>query len=228
VLTKQKSIGLTGVDLVTEENVRSHILDAFSGDYFNVEATNPAGKKMRARLNYVGAIGDEYLLFIYPDARRFGDMYSVLLTGCHIVGRCVDERRGRVIAFRSQVHSAVAHPVKLLCMEFPKQVQVRDIRTSRRIHAEIPVQCLLGQTQYRSTLLDISRGGGLLALRQGDGVELGQELLLSFSFEQQQFQKQVRVCSVKPQSESVLVGLAFSSPLTPEEEQIALHLLWQA
>lgn len=198
-----------------------------SGDLYNVEAINPAGKRVRAKLSYVGALRRDYLLFIYPDHRRWGDMYSVTLPGCTLVGRCVDERRGKIVAFRTQVHSIVTHPTKLLCTEFPQEIQERSIRTGRRIVADIPVKCHLGEKEYNSTLLDISRGGGLLALEPDDEIKQGAELQLELKYEQEQTQKEVRVCSVKQQSGLLLVGLAFTEPMEQKDEQIALNLLWQ-
>ena len=87
----------------------------------------------RFQTEFIGAVLGRWFIVNMPDSRRYGELREHLYEGVPIIVRFVlENENGEICAFRSDIDFVVAHPTKMLFLDWPKQVESRVIRQGRR------------------------------------------------------------------------------------------------
>ena len=186
------------------------------------------GKKAQATLRgekyQVGLRGwveNEYLIVDYPQFQ--GDVIKIApLTGCSLSFTS----EGTYFDFKTLVLYAVAHPVRLMILEYPKSFTSYNLRKNNRHKANFPFSFSLGErtseAAFTGTIRDLSLSGALVThsqkLTKGDNIRLN--VNLSFG-ELSGIKAQVRNVRKNPNSKSepFVTGLEFAR-LSPEHDKI--------
>ncbi len=132
----------------------------------------------RFQTDFIGAVMGRWFIVNMPDSRRYGELREHLYEGVPIIVRFVLENEsGEICAFRSDIDFVVAHPTKMLFLDWPKQVESRVIRQGRRFDAYLP--CTIERLAEDNTvdasveaiILDVSETGCKLRYLLDEPVE---------------------------------------------------------
>ena len=186
------------------------------------------GKKIRATLRSEkyqvalrGWVEDEYLIVDYPQLQ--GNIVKIApLTGCSLSFTS----DGTYFDFKTLVLYAVAHPVRLMVLEYPKSFTTYKLRKNNRHKANFPfsfsVESGASEKVLTGTIRDLSLSGALVThsqrLTKGDDISL--TVNLNFG-ELSNVKAQVRNVRKNPGSKTqpFVTGLEFSK-LSPAQDKI--------
>ncbi|PYE34313.1 PilZ domain-containing protein [Idiomarina fontislapidosi] len=136
----------------------------------------------RFQTDFIGAVMGRWFIVNMPDSRRYGELREHLYEGVPIIVRFVLENEsGEICAFRSDIDFVVAHPTKMLFLDWPKQVESRVIRQGRRFDAYLPctIERLAEDNTVASSveaiILDVSETGCKLRYSLDEPVDEEQE-----------------------------------------------------
>ena len=179
------------------------------------------GKKVIATLRGVkyqvalrGWVEDEYLIVDYPQFQ--GDFVKIgPLTGCSLSFTS----EGTYFDFKTLVLFSIAHPVRLMVLEYPKSFTTYQLRKNNRQKANFPFSFSMedqpAETTFTGSIRDLSLSGALVThsqkLTKGDIIRLS--VNLSFG-ELSKVKAEVRNVRMNPGSkrEPFVTGLEFAKP----------------
>jgi c-di-GMP-binding flagellar brake protein YcgR len=186
------------------------------------------GKKVQATIRgekypvvLRGWVEDEYLIVDYPHFQ--GDYVKVApLTGCSLSFTS----DGTYFDFKTLVLYAVAQPVRLMVLEYPKSFTSYRLRKNNRHKANFPFSFSIegkdSEKAFTGTIRDLSLSGVLIThserLTKGDNLHLN----VNFTFgDLSNVKAQVRNVRKNPgsKSEPFVTGLEFSK-LPPEHDKV--------
>jgi len=186
------------------------------------------GKKIRAtmrgekyQVTLRGWVEDEYLIVDYPHFP--GDFVKIApLTGCSLSFTS----DGTYFDFKTLVLHAVAQPIRIMVLEYPKSFTSYKLRKNNRHKANFPFSYSIeggaSETTFTGTIRDLSLSGALIThahkLTKGDDIRLNVNLALG---ELSGVRAQVRNVRKNPgsKSEPFVTGLEFSK-LSPKQDKI--------
>lgn len=185
------------------------------------------GRKIQATLRGVkyqvalrGWVEDEYLIVDYPHFH--GDFVKIApLTGCNLSFTS----DGTFFDFKTLVLYAVAQPVRLMVLEYPKSFTSYKLRKNNRHKANFPFNFSVAggtkDTVFTGTIRDLSLSGALVThsqpLTQGDTILITVNLAFG---ELSKIKAQVRNVRKNPgsKSEPFVTGLEFAKPSKTQDK----------
>jgi len=167
------------------------------------------GEKYQVALR--GWMEDEYLIVDYPQFQ--GDVVKIApLTGCSLSFTS----DGTYFDFKTLVLYAVAQPVRLMVLEYPKSFSSYNLRKNNRHKANFPfsfsVEGGASEVAFKGTIRDLSLSGALIThsqrLTKGDDIRLKANLAFG---ELSSVKAKVRNVRKNPgsKSEPFVTGLEF-------------------
>jgi len=129
-----------------------------SGAMVDLEILTPTASK-RVKTEFIGLLENRFIILNYPSSKRLPTASDYLHDGVMVVVRALIEGSGgQVIAFRQQIMSVASHPARLLFINYPKQVQLFDLRSQTRIPKTKPrPKTLKGCNAQSSSIAVISK-----------------------------------------------------------------------
>ena len=95
----------------------------------------------RFQTDFIGVVKGRWFILNMPESKRYGELREHLHEGVPVIVRFVLENgNGEICAFRSDINFVVAHPTKMLFLDWPSSVESRVIRQGRRFDAYLPTQ----------------------------------------------------------------------------------------
>jgi len=89
---------------------------------------------------------------------------------------------GVAYGFRSKVSGAYVSPHQILVIEFPREIESRNLRRSERIRTLLPARLALpGHGEVDATMLDLSREGALFSVTVHTPPKTGEALRAWFT-----------------------------------------------
>jgi len=119
---------------------------------------------------FIGLLKDEFMIITLP--KRYKSVKNKLYPGNKMIVKYLHE--GSVYAFQASVIEMITSPIQALALEYPKVVQKRELRGSKRRHVVIPGRVEAKKTEFPIIVDDISKKGcrfmhqGKTNLREGD------------------------------------------------------------
>ncbi|WP_404402898.1 flagellar brake protein [Idiomarina seosinensis] len=93
----------------------------------------------RFQTEFVGAVKNRWFIVAMPEAKRYGELREHLHEGVPLIVRFVlENENGEICAFRTDIDFVVAHPTKMLFLDWPTNLESRVIRQGRRFDAYLP------------------------------------------------------------------------------------------
>jgi c-di-GMP-binding flagellar brake protein YcgR len=166
-----------------------------------------------AKARIIGAKVGEYILITEPTV-RINEHVAAVLDGGFL---CSYFSEGNLYIFHSRCRRYMTDDV--MCIEYPREVEVRQIRKDRRIRVNIETKLVVSDTgdSFLVDLADISRGGCRVILNQRRvPMTKGTNLVLTFSLPNEAFISAlqaavVRISRIKD-SVAAEIGLKFTGP----------------
>ncbi|WP_233081073.1 flagellar brake domain-containing protein [Rheinheimera soli] len=211
--------------------VHEKIRHLHPGSQVDLQFSQPSS--LRIRTSLVGYEKNRYLVLKLPQQVIDGGYKDVFVEGNMTVVRCLLEGDlGECIAFRAMIKTISHHPVHLLFLEYPQQIENRSLRAKQRIRAFIPAyvnpveQGALPETfsLYNGFVIDISPCGCRFSMKvhaeasQINKVQILMELLVPGEEERIQIPGEIMNCHLELQELSL--GIKFELP----ERQVAKML----
>ena len=192
-------------DLATQVRVPFRIDDA-------IMLRSLANQAHIAKSRVIGAMHGKFILIMEPTA-RISDRLSAVLDEDFL---CSYFNDGTLHTFYSRYRRHLLGDI--VCIDYPREVEVRQIRKHRRIRVNIETQCILGGTVdvFLAEMADISQGGCRLVVDQRARFAKGYNLSLAFNLPNEAFVSGLqtvvaRVIRVK-NGQATELGLAFTGP----------------
>jgi len=104
---------------------------------------------------FVGMLHDEFMLITFP--KRYKSVKNKLFPGNKMVVKYLYE--GSVYAFQTSVIETITNPIKAIAIEYPKVVQQRELRGSKRNEVVIPGRIEAKNVEFKAVVFDISKKG---------------------------------------------------------------------
>ena len=166
-----------------------------------------------AKARIIGAKVGEYILITEPTVRINERLAAVLDEGFSCSYFC----DGNLYIFNSRCRRYLAD--EIMCIEYPREVEVRQIRKDRRIRVNIETKLVVSDTiaPFLGDLTDISRGGCGVSINQRHVPMMeGTNLSLTFGLPNETFINElhavvVRMSHIKD-SGATEIGLKFTGP----------------
>jgi c-di-GMP-binding flagellar brake protein YcgR len=166
-----------------------------------------------AKARIIGAKVGEYILITEPTVRINERVAAVLDEGF----LCSYFSDGNLYIFKSRYRRYLGEDV--MCIEYPRDVEVRQIRKDRRIRVNIETKLVVSDTtdSFLVDLADISRGGCRVVVNQRRiPIEKGTNLSLTFSLPNEAFINALQAVAVRisriKDSVTTEIGLTFTGP----------------
>ena len=211
--------------------VHEKIRHLHPGSQVDLQFSQPGS--LRIRTSLVGYEKNRYLVLKLPQQVVEGGYKDMFTEGNMVVVRCLLEGDlGECIAFRAMIKTVSHHPVHLLFLEYPQQIENRSLRAKQRIRAFIPAyispveQGALPEnfSLYNGFVIDISPCGCRFSMKlhadanQIDKVSVMMELLVPGEEQRIQIPGEIMNCHIELQELSL--GIKFELP----ERQVAKML----
>lgn len=123
---------------------------------------------------FIGMLQDEFMIVTLP--KRYKSVKNKLFPGNKMVIKYL--YNGSVYAFQTSVIELITNPIRALAIEYPKVVQKRELRGTKRNNVVIPGRVEAKKTEFSMVLNDISKNGcnfkyrdnksNITSLREGD------------------------------------------------------------
>ena len=179
-----------------------------------------ATSSKRVKTEFIGLLDKRFVILNYPNAKRFPAASDYLYDGEMVVVRALIEGSGgQVIAFRQQLMSVSSHPVRLLFINFPNQVELFDLRSQTRIPTLLSAKLKLSDDRILDGVIkDISLTGIKFDLKDkalAENIKGMQCSIILDSSNRQAKDFKGEICSVKEHVQGVYCGIKL---LASEEE----------
>jgi len=123
---------------------------------------------------FIGMLRDEFMIVTLP--KRYKSVKNKLFPANKMVVKYL--HKGSVFAFQTSVIELITNPIRALAIEYPKVVQQRELRGTKRNTVVIPGRVEAKKTEFSVVINDISKNGcnfkyldnksNISSLREGD------------------------------------------------------------
>lgn len=171
-----------------------------------------------ARSRVIGVLRDKYILITEP-AVNINERISAVIDEDILCSYFSD---GCLYNFHSKYQKHLID--EIVCIEYPKEVEVRQVRKHRRIRVNIETECaVFGTTDlFIGEMADISLGGCRLVFNQRVPVAKGTDVSMTFYLPNEAFVSQLRAQVARidrmKNSKTIEVGVTFTGPQSEIEK----------
>lgn len=165
-----------------------------------------------ARSKIIGAMQGNFILVTEPTV-NINDRISAVLDGGFL---CSYFSEGNLYNFHSRYRKHLIENV--VCIEYPKEVEVRQVRKHRRIRVNIETECVVcGMVEsFFAEMGDISFGGCRLVFNDRVPMAKGTDVYLTFSLPNEAYVSKLQSVVVRfdriKNTKTTEVGVTFSGP----------------
>ena len=203
---------------IVVRDVNFFVENATMGQFISVEIVGRTRDVFKTRL--VGVRTGAYLILEIPGLLEAGNVRTQLVPGRELIIRTICEKTtGECMGFYSSVIGVVRVPFPVVFINFPTQVETRELRTEKRQPTAIPGTMFIqkGDNEIPGMITDVSGGGCRFELQVEEHVVRikAQSLFLRY-FDPETNREVVRhadVCSQRKQDNLISIGFAFSREL---------------
>ena len=165
-----------------------------------------------AKSRIIGAMHGEYILITEPSV-PISERYWAVLDESFL---CSYFNEGLLYNFTSRYRRELME--NLVCIEYPKEVEVRKIRKHRRIRVNIETKLVAegNALPLLADMTDISPGGCRLVVDQPIQAQTGTLVTLTFSLPNEALVNEIQAAVVRTEGingcKALEIGCAFSGP----------------
>ncbi len=115
------------------------------------------GEKKLLTSEFMGVEEDKYLVIKAPSLQYMSHVSHLLYKGNTVIARYL--HKGTVFGFKSRIKYVITNPIKLLILEYPKKIEIQNLRKHRRVDCYLPASVKISDNTIEGTIIDISREG---------------------------------------------------------------------
>lgn len=180
---------------------------------------------IRVPSKLVGLEHGKYLI-VSISSMPVSDVKQYFTHGKVIVARYIHE--GSALGFEAVVMGMIIQPVRLVFLNYPKEIQDMNLRKHRRSECYLPAEIVINEESFSGFILDISRGGCSFNCKPKsepnvDSLRVGKKLIIKFAVPG--FEGKLEINSINRNfrfdNSSMFFGLQFDE--IPEEEKFKLY-----
>ncbi|MDP5252623.1 MULTISPECIES: PilZ domain-containing protein [unclassified Vibrio] len=124
-----------------------------------LEICPPIGDSCQVQSRFLGCYDHQYILIEEPRL-SFSDKHLYLQEGFRIKVRAISPQgEGAVITFQSKIELTIKHPLKLLALALPSDMQVSQLRQETRVAVKLLGRIRSGDYKTECEVRDLSKGG---------------------------------------------------------------------
>lgn len=172
---------------------------------------------------FVGMKPEEYLIVSTP--RSFDAFLEIPDVGKQVVVKYL--YNGIIFAFQSDILHFIPAPFDLLLLQYPKKIELRFIRSLKRVKCFIPAKAACKNEETTGSILDINiRGCGcqLQILDKPDSLswKINDFVSLRCRFPGVEGEVEIsgQIKNLRVSNEGLIIGVAFPKKMNPEIEEI--------
>jgi len=188
------------------------------GKIVDIQINHPV--PIRFKTSLVGYEIGKYILLNHPEPNRMKSFSDVLVEGNMLIVRYLMEgAHGQCFAFRAAVKQVTLTPGKLIVLEYPKNIENRELRMQKRINIHLPARIMTLSDKAESNgkaisgvIGDISsKGCGFAFKSNNDKIKVNQrDIGVAIKLpELEEFYIKARVCNSRYLDGKVNVGIQF-------------------
>lgn len=126
--------------------------------------------RRRVRTEFVGIDSSRYLIFRFPDEKKWAGLGgAIYINNSMIVRYILEDDSGEIIAFKVKIIVVISSPSKLIFTEFPESMQSHGLRGELRSQTRIAallidandgshiVPCLVRDISHQGCMISIGR-----------------------------------------------------------------------
>ncbi len=178
----------------------------------------------RVKTEFVGSVGNQFVIFRYPSEKRWGFLGEAIKEGKEVLVRfLLEDDQGEVVAFKSTVICISSQPTRLVHIDFPFSLQQVPLRQLPRVRTLLPAELHfdgadgIQAKDWDGMIIDISLKGARFAMRARDSMPdlKDRDVELNISAKEH-FRLKGKVCNQKSEFNIIYFGIEFYAA----EEQI--------
>ena len=198
------------LEKVQENLLRGKILNISLGTPMQIQLGGMDGP---FKSSLVGIVREKFVMIQLP---MITGILNKLHDGNRVTARYLYS--GSIYGFHSTVLAYITKPAPLLFLNYPRIVEILDLRECKRVDCFFPADAKIQEGEYKGLILDISTGGCKLSLDISGNIqiphmEVGESINLSFrligSSEPQTVLGKVR--TISRDQGKVVVGIQFDA-----------------
>lgn len=121
------------------------------GMMIDLQISSPTLRR-RVRTEFVGIDSSRYLIFRFPDEKKWAGLDgAIYINNTMIVRYILEDETGEIIAFKVKIIVVINNPSKLIFTKFPESMQSHGLRSQQR-----------SQTRIAALLIDASDGSHIV------------------------------------------------------------------
>lgn len=200
-----------------------------AGTSVNIDITTPAGQVGRFRSIFVGYFPDKYILIEHPDSNKLGKYEQYITQDSQITVRAlVEGHEASAIAFISSVKQTLSLPSRLIALNFPRDMIVHNLRSTKRIQTEIPAKITLDKKQWSALMTDFSLTGCHMHVLQGGYNYIKEDQKINIVLDnkdESELALEAIVCNVKRVAKGIKFGCKFAEEQGDKVQKILYLVL---
>lgn len=187
------------------------------GKSLGIQINHPVSLRLKVPL--IGYELGKYIILKYPKGANTSEYNDVLVEGNVLIVRYLMEgSKGECFDFRSAIKSITHYPEKLLFLEYPKEIENRQLRMQQRASIHLPAVIMLeGSSDNKATKIsgiigDISaKGCGFTFKAQSAIAKVNKRDIFVYlqSPSDGEVKIPARVCNSRNDNGTVSVGIQF-------------------
>jgi hypothetical protein len=123
-------------------NKKNQVFELQPGKSMDLQINHPV--PLRLKLTLVGYEVGKYILLKYPRVMNTSEYKDVLIEGNVMIVRYLMEgNKGECFAFRSAIQNVSVYPEKLIFLDYPKDIENRQLRVQQRKSINIPAYIMI-------------------------------------------------------------------------------------
>ncbi|MBC3764597.1 flagellar brake domain-containing protein [Neptunicella marina] len=124
----------------------------------------------RVRSEFIGRDGNKMLMIKFPDESKWGNLRDMIFNDANIVVRYIlEEDTGEIVAFQSKVMFVLTKPVHMIFLQFPGNIQLHGLRSTKRASTSIPAKIFNGDNEKylkEGVIVDMSSTGCRISVKK--------------------------------------------------------------
>lgn len=135
-------------DVINKQRIQ--LFELQPGRSLDLQINHPV--PLRLKLSLIGYELGKYIILKYPKGASTSEYNDVLIEGNVLIVRYLMEgNKGECFAFRSTIKTITQYPERLLFIDYPKQIENRQLRHQQRTSIHLPAAITLEEADSKKT-----------------------------------------------------------------------------
>lgn len=211
--------------------VDTSYFELLPGKIVDIQINHPVPIRFKTPL--IGYELGKYIILKHPNPGREKNYRDVLVEGNVMIVRYLMEgAHGQCFAFRTTIRQVTLLPEKFIILDYPKNIENRELRMHQRIITHLPAKITSVETKdgvdsssISGVIGDISaKGCGFAFKTSNEKVKVNErDIIVMINLPDEKVEIKARVCNSRYENGKVNVGIQFKDE-DKQVQQVLEHL----